>query len=173
MSNYLIPMSNYVLITATDDVWMYNKEVCLNTVDKIKSYANFLKQPLKLSMFVPCDDDGKVLAKPSIYDPRSKTGNIDYEKTDEAEKEYSKALENVLFDEFSSELADWTDDFVMVLTNKYDENFEISFSEEGDILDHNGELTDIEIVEDLIHYIQRENFHMLKLNENSFKYLGI
>ena len=28
---------------------------------RIKKYANFLKQPLKLEMFVPCDEDGNVL----------------------------------------------------------------------------------------------------------------
>ena len=29
------------------------------------NYANFLKQLLKLEMFVPCDEDGNVLEKPS------------------------------------------------------------------------------------------------------------
>ena len=30
-------------------------------VVKVLNYANFLKQPLTLGMFVPCDDDGNVL----------------------------------------------------------------------------------------------------------------
>ena len=32
---------------------------------KVLNYANFLKQPLTLGMFVPCDDDGNVLEEPS------------------------------------------------------------------------------------------------------------
>ena len=31
-------------------------------------YANFLKQPLKLEMFFPCDEDGNVLEMPVNYD---------------------------------------------------------------------------------------------------------
>ena len=43
----------------------------------IYNYANFLNQPLKLEMFVPCDEDGNVLAQDCI--------------------DYDKACENVLF----------------------------------------------------------------------------
>jgi hypothetical protein len=32
--------------------------------EKIIYYANFLKQPLKLEMFVPCDEDSNVLEEP-------------------------------------------------------------------------------------------------------------
>ena len=38
---------------------------------KLKSYENyaqFLKQPLTLGMFVPCDEDGSGLQKPINYD---------------------------------------------------------------------------------------------------------
>ena len=31
--------------------------------DKVMAYANFLKQPLTLGMFVPCDLDGNILQK--------------------------------------------------------------------------------------------------------------
>ena len=34
---------------------------------QIFSYAEFLKQPLKLEMFVPCDEDENVLGEPEIY----------------------------------------------------------------------------------------------------------
>ena len=33
-------------------------------VVKVLNYANLLKQPLTLGMFVPCDDDGNVLEEP-------------------------------------------------------------------------------------------------------------
>ena len=48
--------------------------------DKIMSYAHFLKQPLTIGMFVPCDEDGNVL-----------------EECDKI-KEYRKAKEKVLFE---------------------------------------------------------------------------
>jgi hypothetical protein len=38
----------------------------------IVRHANFLKQPLTLSMFVPCDDDGNVLEKPNHLDYKAK-----------------------------------------------------------------------------------------------------
>lgn len=38
--------------------WM-NQEIY--KLDRIRNYANFLKQPLTLGMFVPCDEDGNVL----------------------------------------------------------------------------------------------------------------
>jgi len=33
-----------------------------------ENYANFLKQPLELWMFIPCDEDGNVLEEPDIED---------------------------------------------------------------------------------------------------------
>ena len=38
--------------------------------DKIINYANFLKQPLKLEMFVPCDEEGDILEEPTNYEKR-------------------------------------------------------------------------------------------------------
>ena len=66
-------------------------------------YAKFLKQPLELWMFVPCDDDGNILEEPTKY---SNWTNFDYSGTDigfEDEKlcrEYQKAKERCLFEGF-------------------------------------------------------------------------
>ena len=55
----------------------------------IENYAKFLKQPLKLEMFVPCDDDGNILENPdeTIYKEKDKEcygwDMIDYEKAKE------------------------------------------------------------------------------------------
>jgi len=54
---------------------------------KIFNYANFLKQPLELWMFVPCDEDGNVLEEPfedNLYDIQ----------------EYQQAKERCLFEGF-------------------------------------------------------------------------
>lgn len=37
--------------------------------DDLYDYANFLKQPLKLEMFIPCDEEGNVLSEEPKYDP--------------------------------------------------------------------------------------------------------
>ena len=59
--------------------------------ERINKYANFLKQPLTLGMFVPCDDDGNVLEDldSSILAPN-------YEDW----QEYQKAQSKVLFNGF-------------------------------------------------------------------------
>jgi hypothetical protein len=67
-----------------------------SSYDKILKYANFLKQPLKLEMFVPCDADGNVLEKPEEHFP---TGNNNLEEQIFAkQKQYQKAKEKVLFE---------------------------------------------------------------------------
>ena len=39
-----------------------------NFYNKCINYANFLKQPLTLGMFIPCDLDGNVLEEPFNYE---------------------------------------------------------------------------------------------------------
>jgi len=46
--NRLMPMVDFVIKTNS-------QEHSLNNLMQIRSYANFLKQPLELWMFVPCD----------------------------------------------------------------------------------------------------------------------
>ena len=60
----------------------------LSCFSVIENYANFLKQPLKLGMFVPCDENGNVL-DPSDAFRSCEKGFV-----------YSKAKERVLFNGF-------------------------------------------------------------------------
>ena len=60
------------LIPMTDFVLQYKSDVSTNNEDKIMDaayamigYANFLKQPLTLSMFVPVDGDGDIIDEPN------------------------------------------------------------------------------------------------------------
>ena len=63
---FLIPMTDFVLrineiekeIDQFFDSWR------MKQLRIIENYAKFLKQPLKLEMFVPCDDDGNILENP-------------------------------------------------------------------------------------------------------------
>lgn len=67
-NNKLISMVQFTLQLAE------SKEVKLS---KLVNYAKFLSQPLTLSMFVPCDDEGNVIEepKPEDYFPVDKPVN--------------------------------------------------------------------------------------------------
>ena len=85
------------LISCTDKVIELVKEDFnngeypkFNFRDKVNNYANFLKQPLTLSMFVPCDDDGNVLSNP-------KDSTLQYQKRID---KYQQAKERVVFEGF-------------------------------------------------------------------------
>ena len=59
--------------------------------NNITNYANFLKQPLKLEMFVPCDDNGNFLKLPEVCICADECSLC---------KKYKKAKEKVLFEGF-------------------------------------------------------------------------
>ena len=64
--------------------------------DSIVKYANFLKLPLKLEMFVPCDEDGNVLEEPKIEEEY-----VDEHTTQifaQYQYDLDKAKEKVLFE---------------------------------------------------------------------------
>ena len=61
------------------------------------NYAKFLKQPLKLEMFVPCDEDGDILDEPEDYELR--LPNMMTEYNDEVYR-YKQAKSKVLFEGF-------------------------------------------------------------------------
>ena len=73
--------------------------------DSIVKYANFLKLPLKLEMFVPCDEDGNVLEEPKI-----EAEYVD-ERTTQIFAQYQydldKAKEKVLFEGIPIAQAKW------------------------------------------------------------------
>lgn len=62
----------------------------------IFKYANFLKQPLELWMFIPCNDNGVVLEEPKT-DFKYLKGSVGYDEV----KEYNQAKERVLFEGFT------------------------------------------------------------------------
>ena len=61
------------------------------------NFDNFLKQALKLEMFVPCDEDGEILDEPRDYEQR--LPNMMTEYNDEIYR-YKQAKEKVLFEGF-------------------------------------------------------------------------
>lgn len=79
----------------------------LDYIRKIDSYARFVRQPLTLGMFVPVDEEGKVLEKPKNYDiaePIIKS-HLNHKAGKKKEDEhkfhvYKEAKEKVLFEGF-------------------------------------------------------------------------
>ena len=84
----LISMTSFVLQRDITDI---------KQRDSIVKYANFLKQPLKLEMFVPCDEEGDILEEPTNYEKRLL--NMMTEYNDEVYT-YYQAKAKVLFEGF-------------------------------------------------------------------------
>jgi hypothetical protein len=92
----LIKMTDFVLAEKlTLNIKGYEKEFISN----VSNYAKFLKQPLELGMFVPVDEDGRVLNEPEYYD-LWKVGIAPNDSQDEICFKYQKAKEKVLFEGF-------------------------------------------------------------------------
>lgn len=91
----LISMTDFVLETIQWKKEYHKIEkdadfVRYNSLERIENYAKFLKQPLELGMFVPCDEDGNVLEKP--------LENESLSSLDAGSRiQYQKAKERVLF----------------------------------------------------------------------------
>jgi hypothetical protein len=102
----LISMTDFVLNET-------NRPTTLSeSFQKCVTYANFLKQTLKLEMFVPIDEDGNVLEEPEQFKEWIKSDhyfNASESVTHEC-RMYKKAKEKVLFlrfdgSDFDSSLA--------------------------------------------------------------------
>lgn len=91
MENKLIPMTDFVLEQSN------NFDGFIECFERCERYASFLKQPLALWMFIPCDEDGNVLEEPDT----TKWTNL-YEANGEIkfrDCKYQQAKDRVLFEE--------------------------------------------------------------------------
>lgn len=86
----LISMVDFVL---TRDIARSNSE---NVLCEIENYANFLKQPLTLGMFIPCDEIGNILRDP-IPEHLNYKAYMTTNKFEILQENYNKAKEKVLF----------------------------------------------------------------------------
>ena len=72
--------------------------------ESVKNYAKFLNQPLKLEMFVPCDEDGYILEEPEV-DKEEIYENIT-QIFAQYQYELDKAKENIIFEGFENSTID-------------------------------------------------------------------
>ena len=89
---FLIPMTDFVNNVGNIENYPSHE----NALYWIYNYATFLKQPLKLEMFVPCDEDGNVLEEPKIEEEY-----VDEHTTQifaQYQYDLDKAKEKVLFE---------------------------------------------------------------------------
>jgi len=84
---------NSALIPMTDFVLREQKNIMWDSFNKVVRYANFLKQPLTLGMFIPCDEDGNILKEPKFVSPEGV-------KWEDYVKQFEQAKERVLFEGF-------------------------------------------------------------------------
>ena len=133
------------LISMTDFV-LYKKE----SHTQIMKYAKFLKQPLTLGMFVPCDEEQCMIDVNYRY-------TSDYEHLNkELDKRYEKAKERVLFKIIKPRLINKN----LFLYESY-----IYYSE--GLVYENNDGRSLELIEDLI------SFTDLTLTETAIKQIGL
>ena len=65
------------------------------------NFDEFLEQPLKLEMFVPCDENGNVLEEPQMRPERNSFDEEDMDYDAQELYDYIKAKEKVLFENLS------------------------------------------------------------------------
>jgi hypothetical protein len=92
----LISMTDFVLELLNQNP-PYNE---VNMLTKMSNYANFLKQPIKLSIFTPCDKNDLPLQVPENYELWCKYGDFSqYGKSlSTICRPYFEAKESVLFE---------------------------------------------------------------------------
>ena len=104
------------LISISDFVLKVDKETndetssIMYSFNHLVKYANFLKQPLTLGMFVPCDDDGNVLEEPTSTEKNEFGGSFSTIE-EQAElcceiEQFRAAKDRVLFEGFEDEELD-------------------------------------------------------------------
>lgn len=152
----LMSMVSFVLdkTNKTTNEWSEDDQIRL--LDEISNYANFLNQPLKLEMFVPCDEDGNVLEYPFAYNFKFVELFTNYNI------KYQRAKEKVLFEGFECNIAEFCDEPMLELESKKtyflydceDKNFQDNFD------------TFVEKIEDLVKY-------NLTLRPNAIKKLNL
>lgn len=91
----LISMTDFVLEQDKAPFFHYD-----SLWEKIINYANFLKQSLKLEMFVPCDEDGNVMQESEYTVENYGHSDIGIKFFEKEKLEYNKAKEKCLFEGF-------------------------------------------------------------------------
>lgn len=124
-SHKLIPMTTFVI-----EYYSHEGYADLQTLKLMKNYANFLKKPLHLGMFVPVDPLGNVLKEPKNYtswkalDHNTK-GETNETAAFEEYRIYQAAEQQCLFKDFK---VDYNGYSRVRIVATYNTSIELSFS---------------------------------------------
>ena len=154
----LISLSDYVL-QLWDDKLM--SEIGIRAIN----YAQFLKQKIKLEMFVPCDENGNVLEEPEKYGWLQNVGSRNSYATEQECidcETFHLAKQNVLFEGF---FVKKNDDGILCLFHK-DYEWEFAEIEPDFVWGRTNEFT----IEDIVNCNPRLSFFVL--NENAVSRLS-
>ncbi|MCJ7936262.1 MAG: hypothetical protein MUW56_22175 [Chryseobacterium sp.] len=123
-SHKLIPMTTFVI-----EYYSSEGYADLQILRLMKNYANFLRQPLTLGMFVPIDVKGNVLKEPKNYASWKSLEHNDGKRTDitgfEEYGAYQEAEQNCLFEGFK---VDYNGYSKVRIVASYDSSIELSFN---------------------------------------------
>ncbi|MGV0964920.1 hypothetical protein [Empedobacter falsenii] len=93
----LISMTDFVL--EQTELYKLDKISVFDFALRVKKYAQFLKQPLILGVFVPCDEEGNVLKECTyLYDVYKNLSNDEKRDYKSRCEKYQQAKEKVLFE---------------------------------------------------------------------------
>lgn len=123
-SHKLIPMTTFVIEYYSNEGY-----ADLQILSLMKNYANFLKQPLSLGMFVPVAENRTVLKEPKNYISWKSLEHNDGKSTTiagfEEYAEYQKAEKQCMFEGFK---VDYNGYSKVRIVASYDPSIELSFN---------------------------------------------
>ncbi|MBK1896739.1 hypothetical protein [Chryseobacterium paridis] len=126
-SHKLIPMTTFVL-----EYYSHEGYADLQTLNLMNNYANLLKHPLTLGMFIPVDADGNVLKEPKNYvswkSLEHNTKHINENSAVPGFEEnniYQRAEQNCFFEGFKVAYNGYS---VVRIVASYDDAIELSFN---------------------------------------------
>ncbi|MDR2235055.1 MAG: hypothetical protein LBE92_02940 [Chryseobacterium sp.] len=123
-SHKLIPMTDFVIEYYSNEGY-----ADLQTLKMMKNYANFLRQPLTLGMFVPVDQQGNVLKEPKNYTAWKSLEHNDGKRNDssgfEEQVNYQTAELKCLFEGFKVDYNGYSKVRIVAV---YDPSIELSFN---------------------------------------------
>lgn len=159
-SHKLIPMTDFVI-----EYYSHEGYADLQTLKLMNNYANFLREPLTLELFVPVGQTGNILKEPKNYtswkslehnrkepyDPESSIASDEY-------RLYQEAEQKCLFEGFKIAYNGYS---VVRITAVYNEAIELSFNKNERMFQK------FKDVESLTY------FDEIYLNETALKKLGL
>lgn len=120
----LIPMTTFVIEYYSNEGY-----ADLQILNLMNNYANFLRKPLYLGMFVPVDKQGNVLKEPKNYASWKSLEHNDGKRTDvvgfEEYAEYQQAEQKCMFEGFK---VDYNGYSKVRIVASYDPSIELSFN---------------------------------------------